>query len=490
MLFPQDTRNCQTCHVQGIATLPDAANYNTKPTIQACGACHDTVNFATGANHAGGVANDSQCATCHSATGGLSAASKHVIPEIAAAAKFQFLVNKVSFVTSGGSMYPVVNFSVIDPTNGNAPYNILTDAPFVGIDPGTGKPVCASKGTAKLAFDIAWDSRDYTNWGSGATSDDWGQPITLNALVGAGCATNVPPSAVSGPDATGAFTLTSPTALPPPPTVNCPPAGAAACPAISNVGVVMEGRTGVVTTGPGAAKIPVTSAVGYGNASGGTPVVRRTIVDSAKCSVCHSLLSEHGGSRNGNVQVCTVCHNPASTDVNDRLALGPTTPGIDGLWEQSIDFKYLIHSIHDGSARGAAGSPFVIGSNDFTSVVYPGQINRCDMCHVPSSYYPVDTTMVQATTFFTGFSTQVPNPTTPGDPTATSPTMTVCSSCHVDASTQSHMVQNGGSTTVKKDAEGRTIPNSNAANNETCSICHGPGGVEDVQVVHHVPAGN
>jgi hypothetical protein len=96
-----------------------------------------------------------------------------------------------------------VNFSVTDPTNGNAPYNILTDAPFVGIDPGTGKPVCASKGTAKLAFDIAWDSRDYTNWGSGATSDDWGQPITLNALVGAGCATNVPPSAVSGPDAHG-----------------------------------------------------------------------------------------------------------------------------------------------------------------------------------------------------------------------------------------------------------------------------------------------
>jgi OmcA/MtrC family decaheme c-type cytochrome len=485
--FPQDTRNCQTCHVQGVATLPDAANYNTVPTIEACGACHDTVNFATGANHAGGVANDSQCATCHAPTGGLSAASKHAIPEIAAAAKFQFLVNKVSFVTSGGLMYPVVNFSVTDPTNNNAPYNILTDAPFVGIDPGTGKPMCASKGTAKLAFDIAWDSRDYTNWRSGATSDDWGQPITLNALVGAGCATNVPPSAVSGPDATGAFTLTSPVALPAPPAAMCPPAGPVACPAVSNVGVVMEGRTGVVTTGPGAAKIPVTSAVGYGNASGGTPVVRRTVVDSAKCSVCHSLLSEHGGSRNGNVQVCTVCHNPASTDVNDRLALGPTTPGIDGLWEQSIDFKYLIHSIHDGSARGAAGSPFVIGSNDFTSVVYPGQINRCDACHVPASYYPVDTTMVQATTFFTGFSTQMPNPTTPGHPIATSATMTVCSACHVDASTQSHMLQNGGSTTVSKDAEGRTIPSSN---NETCSFCHGPGGVADVQVVHHVPAGN
>jgi OmcA/MtrC family decaheme c-type cytochrome len=190
------------------------------------------------------------------------------------------------------------------------------------------------------------------------------------------------------------------------------------------------------------------------------------------------------------MQVCTVCHNPASTDVSDRLALGPTTPGIDGLWEQSIDFKYLIHSIHDGSARGAAGSPFVIGSTDFTSVVYPGQINRCDMCHVAGSYYPVDTTAVQATTFFTGFSTQVPNATTPGNPIATSANMTVCSSCHVDSASHSHMAQNGGNTMVSKDAEGRTIPNSNPANNETCSVCHGPGGVADVQVVHNVPAGN
>lgn len=68
--------------------------------------------------------------------------------------------------------------------------------------------------------------------------------------------------------------------------------------------------------------------------------------------------------------------------------------------------------------------------------------------------------------------------------------MTVCSTCHVDASTQSHMLQNGGSTTISKDAEGRTIPSSNPAGSETCSICHGPGGVADVQVMHNVPAGN
>ncbi len=175
-----------------------------------------------------------------------------------------------------------------------------------------------------------------------------------------------------------------------------------------------------------------------------------------------------------------------------RKTLSATTPGIDGLWEQSIDFKHMIHAIHDGSVRGAAGSPFVIygfgGSiNDFTDVVYPGQLNRCDACHSGTSYYPVDDTAVQASTFLTGLSTQSPNPTTPGNPIATSANMSVCSACHVDALTQTHMQQNGGSLSIAKDAEGRTIPGS-PASTESCGVCHGPGGVADVQVVHKIPA--
>jgi len=67
----------------------------------------------------------------------------------------------------------------------------------------------------------------------------------------------MPASALSAPEATGVLTLTSPTALPAPPAAHCPPAGAAASPAVSHVGVVMEGRTRGVTIGPGAAKVPV-----------------------------------------------------------------------------------------------------------------------------------------------------------------------------------------------------------------------------------------
>jgi mono/diheme cytochrome c family protein len=40
---------------------------------------------------------------------------------------------------------------------------------------------------------------------------------------------------------------------------------------------------------------------------------------------------------------------------------------------------------------------------------------------------------------------------------------------------------------VTKDAEGRTIVSTNPANVESCSVCHGPGGIADLQVEHHIP---
>ena len=198
-----------------------------------------------------------------------------------------------------------MNFSVVDPTNGNAPYNILTSAPFAGTDPGTGKPVCAED-PARLAIDIAWDTSDYTNWGSGTTASQWGQPISLNPL--AGCGTATPAAGLTGPDATGAFTMTSPTPLPTPPAANCPPAGGTACPAIANVGVVIEGHPGVVLTGAGATAIPVTSAVGYGNVAGGAPVARRTVVNIANAM---------------SATICSRCTAPTATTT--RRSASPAT---------------------------------------------------------------------------------------------------------------------------------------------------------------------
>ncbi|HUI63118.1 MAG TPA: OmcA/MtrC family decaheme c-type cytochrome, partial [Steroidobacteraceae bacterium] len=51
VLFPQDTRNCTTCHNQNLPAATEAANYAGVPTVEACGACHDNINFTTGAGH-------------------------------------------------------------------------------------------------------------------------------------------------------------------------------------------------------------------------------------------------------------------------------------------------------------------------------------------------------------------------------------------------------------------------------------------------------
>ncbi len=492
--FPQDTRYCTTCHAQNAAGASDAANYMTVPTIEACGACHDTTTFGNNANHTGGAATNAQCTTCHANASlpQLEVTAVHAIADDAVATHFQFIINSVSFSSSAGSIKPVVNFKIVDPTNSNTPYNILTDPAFVGTDPGTGKPVCAGGGAARLAIDIAWETSDYTNWGSASApaAASWGQPISLNPLAAPGCAAGAVMPVQQGD---GSFTLTSPTALPMPPPAQCPPTSTTACPPmpVTNVGVVLEGHPGVVPpnspSGTAAHRIAVTSAVSYGNVAGAMPVARRTVVDIAKCDVCHKFLALHGNNRNDNVQACVACHSPASTDVSQRQKLA--APGQDGLWEQSINFRFMIHAIHAGSDRASAGVPTVIygfGGNvsDFSTVVFPGQLNDCAMCHNSGTYYPVDTTVVQATTFDTGLSTNPADATTPGKPVSTSANMAICSSCHVDSASLSHMLQNGGSTTVTKDAEGRTIP---AAAVETCTVCHGAGAIADVAVVHNIP---
>jgi cytochrome c553 len=104
------------------------------------------------------------------------------------------------------------------------------------------------------------------------------------------------------------------------------------------------------------------------------------------------------------------------------------------------------------------------------------------MCHNSGTYYPVDDSLVQATTFDTGLTSQ--GVTTPANPISTSANMAVCSACHFDTTAQTHMMQNGGSASVLKDAEGRTLPSGNL---ETCAICHGPGAVADVAVEHNIP---
>jgi hypothetical protein len=64
--YPQPVANCAKCHDSTKA--PQADNWKKVPTRAVCGTCHDRVDFATGANHIGGIrTDDALCASCHTA---------------------------------------------------------------------------------------------------------------------------------------------------------------------------------------------------------------------------------------------------------------------------------------------------------------------------------------------------------------------------------------------------------------------------------------
>ena len=123
VVFPQDIRNCTKCHNPADTNTPDAHRYATAPTIQACGSCHDDVNFALGqaGGHPGGVMTDnSLCTMCHTANGlAGSVEQSHVIQTKVDAANF--LYNIVSVTNTLPGQKPVVTFSVTNPNNNNAP---------------------------------------------------------------------------------------------------------------------------------------------------------------------------------------------------------------------------------------------------------------------------------------------------------------------------------------------------------------------------------
>src|ERR1039458_5427728 len=113
VVFPQDVRNCTTCHAKPAA---QADNWKTNPTAAACCSCHDDVNFATGANHLNlAQPDDNQCKNCHTpnyvSDFDASVPGAHLIPANSTA--LPGLVTKVIQVTgTTPGTAPTVTFSV------------------------------------------------------------------------------------------------------------------------------------------------------------------------------------------------------------------------------------------------------------------------------------------------------------------------------------------------------------------------------------------
>jgi len=490
--FPQDIRNCTKCH-DGTVGAPNATaqgdNWKNQPSKAACSSCHDDLYFGTTpdplkpyqtvshitVSTAGGAAapadpTDDMCIQCHGVGQVADVVVKHTNPVKAIAAKFKF--NLVS-VTGGNT--PVIQFSVTDPTNSDAPYNITTDPAFTQV----------ASGVSRIALVVGWNqldpvvpttvTADLANTGSGVNP---AQPITVfpTPTCGGPSSGAEPVSAdwtCSGP-VSGVYTLTKNTALP------------ATAAGTGRVG--FEGHPAALNTAPTPAytvRVPVKSVVKDWSIDGSALKSRRTVVDIARCDKCHDQLSLHGNNRTDEPQICVMCHNPNDTDFNRRPAGAPTGT-VDNKREESIDFKRMIHGIHGAAMREKGIVVYGFGgtANDFSGLRFPGILNDCTTCHTTTSYQltgiwetPTENGILGSTIDHGA------DLTIPDDDLNITPTAAVCSSCHDGALQAQHMQLNGAVfSATQADITGHTT----AGGYETCAICHGPGTIADVKVVHGV----
>jgi OmcA/MtrC family decaheme c-type cytochrome len=168
-----------------------------------------------------------------------------------------------------------------------------------------------------------------------------------------------------------------------------------------------------------------------------------------------------------------MCHNP--------VAVSNAGAGNEGLLpEGTIDIKHFAHAMHNGTWQTS-----VYGYDKGSK--YPGHLSNCEGCHKPNTYYPLDPATVQASTVLAGNFKQLLS-----DDTAMSPTTSVCAGCHVSDlfgvingtvpnAAAAHMVSEGGTFNGGKTLDGQLVGPV-----ETCSVCHGPGRIADVKLVHDI----
>ena len=434
---PATPQRCEVCHSQTTGAA-QAKAFLTEPSRAACGACHDNVNFATGANHPGGFQlDDTECANCHIPQGetpfDASILGAHVVATDTAAlyppnpdtliAGINLAITGVTNTTAGQT--PTVTFTVQDDKGNNIPLSQVSTIQFTMAGPTT--------------------DYGYTSFGSAsASTPGYVTESAANATCDSGgnCTytfTNAIPAA-----ATGTYTI-----------------GGEARMTVT----VLAGTTSAQSVTEAAANPVVNFSVD------GSPVTaRRTVVAESNCNACHVALSLHGGLRN-NPEYCVLCHNPSNTDASQRAKA--VVASYQSQPPQGINFALLVHRIHDGVNAVPAGakSPYIVigygGSvNDFSGVLYPAMsptgeatyMQNCAMCHANGSEQnlPIGLNPVQDPQGWIQAATGGP----------VQPASSACSGCHVSKGESAHFLAN-------TDILG-----------ESCNVCHAAGAQFAVDAVH------
>jgi OmcA/MtrC family decaheme c-type cytochrome len=429
--YPQDLRNCTKCHAG-----PDGENWNARPSIVACGSCHDEVDFVTGDGHDGGPqADNSACTNCHDPDSNIedhltevSTPNNADVPE--GLSEFEWVIEDV---TVNENNEAVVTFHI---NRDGAPLDLVM------------LPADLSRGPSfLLAYALPQDGidapADYNQLGRTA-----GQPASASVE-------DVTANLVGTPDS---YTV----ALSDAPFPEGATLRAVALQGYYNQSIDLDGDGT-----PENVRRATTSVV---QAVTGDEE-RRTVVDNAKCLNCHEPLALHGSNRVNEVGVCVICHNPnlsssgkvadttqTDQDEKDALAAAGYDPDDALTWpEATQNFKNMVHGIHAAAVR-EYDYEHVRNRNDgiyynWSEVTFPGILSNCETCHLPDTYGPDD--IPEGALVTTDFTTDglnltqedveaardsVPNETD----LIHSVTAGTCYMCHDNDPAAAHMAQNGG----------------------------------------------
>jgi len=359
VVFPTLTgglRNCTKCH-EAPATQNDV--WLTQPSRDACGACHDTIDWVTGEDHAGGPqTDDSACAACHIPDSGeefdASIKAAHTIPE-ASKQLAGVNVSIVSVTNAVAGQKPTIVFKITDKTGAAVDGSKLSTFAPIHAGPTSSytkyyREAMGTTNPSKPVFDAATGNTTYTfnnaipegATGTWAFSGDFYRTSTLKRADGKADITGIRDTAVNPQK--------------------------------------------------------------FVNLAGGDPEPRRAVVSIALCNNCHGDLGLrlHGGQRRS-IDECVMCHNPLESDTSRRAA--------DKNPPEGVSFQHLIHRIHTGVNLNTDFTVYGFGNtpHNYNKVGYPGDRRNCDACHVSNAeQLPVPATAGAVTAPRDWFSPQGP----------------------------------------------------------------------------------
>ncbi len=359
--------NCGTCHTGYTArTVPAGVHMDGSVTTTDCSACH-----AGASSHGLAVtgANRSACGSCHNYDSHIDSSVQVAITNPAVprpVADIAFAITSAT-VTSGSA--PVVEFSVTDPANGNAPLTIGAG--------GVGNP----------SFTLSKLQADGTYLSYVVRGRD-GLPYTKPDGT---------PGVVAITDGNTSSTCTIGGATPCATQANSDTFSASRLVSLGGGNYRYTFASPVTVTDP--AQLHTVAMWGTRTVSGyafrahahrdfapdRSAVTSRQVVSDAACNACHGQLQVHG-SRRG-VKVCLTCHSPQTVDPESG---------------NHVDMATMVHKIHQGEhlanpyfvvgfgqayfttahiLMAPSHSGFFEGGGTYLAAQDPGIQRECGLCH-------------------------------------------------------------------------------------------------------------